>query len=112
MAHVSMELCEGHAENSQEISIPALLMMRRFSSTTCDGSGSGGRSSCARVTISFSWSEEHSTEADEVVDVEKSGELHAKDRVKNPGLAPTLLTSLAQSSALGIRKNSNKCTYP
>ena len=81
MAYVSMELCEGHAENSQGVRIPVLLMMRRFSSTICNGSGSGGRSSCARVTISFSWSEEHSTEADEVVDVENSGELHAKGRI-------------------------------
>jgi hypothetical protein len=54
MAYVSMELCEGHAENSQGVSIPALLMMRRFSSTICDGSGNGGKSSCASVTISFS----------------------------------------------------------
>ena len=53
-------------------------MMRLFSSTTCEGSGSGGRSSNASVTMSRSWSEEHSTEDDDVVDVEKSGELHMK----------------------------------
>ena len=37
--------------------------------------GSGGSSSSARDTTSRSWSEEHSTEEDDVVDVEKSGEL-------------------------------------
>ncbi len=50
-------------------------MMRLFSSTICAGSGSGGSSSSARDTTSRSWSEEHSTEEDDVVDVENSGEL-------------------------------------
>ena len=53
----------------------APAMMRLFSSTICAGSGSGGSSSSARDTTSRSWSEEHSTEAEDVVEVENSGEL-------------------------------------
>ena len=51
-------------------------MMRLFSSTICAGSGRGGSSSNAKDTTSRSWSEEHSTDAEDVVEVENSGELH------------------------------------
>ena len=68
-------------------SLPALLMMRLFSSTICDGSGRGGRSSRASVTTSRSWSEEHSTDAEEVIDVDSSGELrtHSEMSLRSPG---------------------------
>lgn len=51
-------------------------MAGRASSTQREASGMGGNSSADRDTTSYSWSDERSTEEDEVVDVEKSVELH------------------------------------
>ena len=83
--------------------LPALLMMRLFSSTICDGSGRGGRSSRASVTTSRSWSEEHSTEAEDVVDVDNKGELRMQGKFEqSPSASSQPVSSMPTiSSSIG-----------